>query len=73
MSLHPKKQPAPKPTVPVNQTPEEKKAAAAERRAEAQRQAKLRNQKEIVIDVAELTGKGYPAPKDLHTGRRDGG
>jgi lipoprotein-anchoring transpeptidase ErfK/SrfK len=68
MSLHPRKQPAPKPSVPTNQTAEERKAAAAERRAEAQRQAKLRNQKEIVIDIAELTGKGYPAPKDLHTG-----
>jgi lipoprotein-anchoring transpeptidase ErfK/SrfK len=68
MSLHPKKQPpTPKPTVPANQTAEERKAAAAEKRAEAQRQAKLRNQKEIVIDIAELTGKGYPAPKDLHT------
>src|SRR5881394_2080624 len=68
MSLHSKKQAAPKPAAPVNQTAEEKKAAAAERRAEAQRQAKLRNQKEIVIDVAALAGKGYPAPKDLHTG-----
>lgn len=68
MSLHQKKQPAPKPTVPANQTPEERKAAAAERRAELKRQAELRNRKEIVIDVAELTGKGYPAPKDLHTG-----
>jgi len=67
MSLRPKK-PAPKPTPPANATAEEKKAAAAERRADAQRQAKLRNQKEIVIDIAGLTGKGYPAPKDLHTG-----
>src|SRR5207249_2242424 len=41
MSLHPKKQPTPKPTVPANQTAEERKAAAAERRAEAERQAKL--------------------------------
>jgi lipoprotein-anchoring transpeptidase ErfK/SrfK len=68
MSLHPKKQPPAKPAVAANQTAEERKAAAAERRAEAQRQAKLRNQKEIVIDITELSGKGYPAPKDLHTG-----
>ena len=68
MSLHPKKQPAPKPSVAPNQTAEERKAAAAERRSEAERQAKLRNQKEIVIDINELSGKGYPSPKDLHTG-----
>jgi hypothetical protein len=71
MSLHPKKQPAAKPAVAVNQTAEERKAAAAERRAEAQRQAKLRTQKESVIDITELSGKGYPAPKDLHTGAGD--
>lgn len=73
MSLHPKKQqPPPKPAVPATQTAEERKAAAAERRAEAQRQAKLRNQKEIVIDLTELSGKGYPSPKDLHTGAGTG-
>jgi L,D-transpeptidase ErfK/SrfK len=69
MSLHPKKQqPAPKPTVAVNQTAEERKAAAEERRAEAKRQAEMRNRKEIVMDLSELSGKGYPPPKDLHTG-----
>jgi L,D-transpeptidase ErfK/SrfK len=68
MAIHPKNQPAPKPTVAANQSAADRKAAAAERRAEAQRQAKLRNQKEIVIDIAELSGKGYPSPKDLHTG-----
>ena len=67
MSLRPKK-PAPAKPIPANLSPEEKKAALAERRAEAQRQAKLRSQKEIVIDLTELTGKGYPPPKDLHTG-----
>ncbi|HYW73980.1 MAG TPA: L,D-transpeptidase [Pyrinomonadaceae bacterium] len=68
MALHPKKQAAPQPAPIANLNPEERKAALAERRAEAQRQAKLRNQKEIVIDIAELPGKGYPPPKDLHTG-----
>jgi lipoprotein-anchoring transpeptidase ErfK/SrfK len=68
MSLHPKKQPTPKPATLTNLTPDERKAALAERRAEAQRQAKLRNQKETVTDITELTGKGYPSPKDLHTG-----
>ena len=67
MSLRPKK-PAPMKPIPANLSPEEKKTALAERRAEAQRQAKLRSQKESVIDLGELTGKGYPAPKDLHTG-----
>src|SRR5215831_4745057 len=67
MSLHPQKQPLLKPTVAANQY-SDKKAAAAERKAEAQRQAKLRNQKEIVIEIAELSGKGYPPPRDLHTG-----
>jgi lipoprotein-anchoring transpeptidase ErfK/SrfK len=68
MSLHPKKQPTPAPTPIANQTREEKAAAAAARKAEAERQRQLRNQKEIVIDVAALSGKGYPPPKDLHTG-----
>jgi hypothetical protein len=67
MSLHPKKQPAPQP-IPANLSLEERKAAVAERRAEARRQAKLRSQKEIVVDLSELAGKGYPRPKDLHTG-----
>jgi len=68
MSLHPKRQTEPKPGVAAYQNTADKKAAAAERRAEAQRQAKLRNQKESVIEIAELSGKGYPPPKDLHTG-----
>ena len=68
MSLHPKKQTVPKPMVAAYQNATDKKAAAAERKAEAQRQGKIRNQKEIVIDIAELSGKGYPPPKNLHTG-----
>jgi hypothetical protein len=28
----------------------------------------VRNQKEIVIEIAELKGKGYPAPVDLDSG-----
>lgn len=68
MSLHPKNKPIPKPTVAPNQTPEEKRALAAERKAEAEKERKLRSQKEIVIDLASLISKGYPAPKDLNTG-----
>jgi len=36
--------------------------------AEAERQKKLRNQKEFVIEVVELAGKGYPAPVNLDSG-----
>jgi lipoprotein-anchoring transpeptidase ErfK/SrfK len=68
MSLHPKKPSTPKPPPPANQNSEDKKAAATERKVEAERQRKLRNQKEIVINVAVLSGKGYPPAKDLHTG-----
>jgi len=68
MSLHPKKPPLPKPAMVVNQNSADKTTLAAERKAEAERQRKLRNQKEIVIDIAPLSGKGYPPPKDLHTG-----
>src|SRR5438067_1768113 len=56
-------------TTPVaNQTKEEKLAAAATRKAEADRVRALRAQKEIVIDVSDLSGKGYPAPVNLNTG-----
>jgi L,D-transpeptidase ErfK/SrfK len=68
MSLRPKKQPTPAPTVVANQNASDKKAVAAARKAEAERQKKLRNQKEVVIDLVSLSGKGYPSPKDLNTG-----
>jgi lipoprotein-anchoring transpeptidase ErfK/SrfK len=68
LSRRPKVKPTPKPSVVANQTPTEKAAAAAERKAEADRQKKLRNQKEIVIDVPSLVGKGYPMAVDLDSG-----
>jgi len=68
MSLHPKKQPTPKAAPSANLNSADKLAFAAERKAEAERQKKLRNQKEIVIDIASLSSKGYPPPKDLNTG-----
>jgi len=68
MSTHPKKQPTPKPAIVANQNSVDKHALAAERKAEADRQKELRNRKEILIDIASLGGKGYPAPKDLNTG-----
>jgi lipoprotein-anchoring transpeptidase ErfK/SrfK len=72
MSAHPKRQPTPKPTIVANQNPADKRALAAERKVEADRQKELRNRKEIVIDIASLSGKGYPAPKDLNTGAPTG-
>ena len=68
MSLRPKTKPLPKPAATPNLTAEEKRALAAERKAEAEKQQKLRRQKEIILDVAMLSGKGYPAPRDLNTG-----
>jgi hypothetical protein len=63
-----KKQTAPKLSVSVNQNSSDKAAAAAERKAEAERLRKLRNQKEIVIDFGELVGRGYPSAVNLNTG-----
>ncbi len=68
MSLRAKKQPTPKPTVAPNQNAADKKALAAERKAEAERLKKLRNQKEIVMELAGLAGKGYPPAVNLNTG-----
>jgi len=70
MSAHPKVQPKSSPTQAATLTREEKLAAAAARKAEADRQRELRNQKEIVIDFASLSGKGYPGPVNLSTGAR---
>src|SRR5262245_25034162 len=68
MSLRPKSKPLPKPSVSPSLTPEEKRALIAGQKAEAEKQRKLRNQKEVVLEVAQLSGKGYPAPRDLNTG-----
>jgi lipoprotein-anchoring transpeptidase ErfK/SrfK len=70
MSRHPTKQPTPKPSVSGNQNAAEKLASAKERKAEVERQKKLRNQKEIVIEITLLNGKGYPAPVNLDSGER---
>jgi len=63
-----RKQPTPKPSVVGNQNPADKVARANERKAEAERQKKLRNRKEIVIGIALLSGKGYPASVNLDSG-----
>jgi len=71
ISLRPtKKASPPSPSPSATQTKEEKAAALAALRAEADRVKKLRSQKEIVIDINNLTGKGYPSPVDLDNGSR---
>jgi len=70
-SLRPtRKASTPSPSPSVSQTKEEKAAALAALKTEADRLKKLRSQKEIVIDIGNLTGKGYPGPVDLDNGSR---
>jgi lipoprotein-anchoring transpeptidase ErfK/SrfK len=72
MSRQPKKHPTPKPTPKmVNDASQNSANTAvnpADRKAEAERQKKLRSQREFVIEVVELAGKGYPAPVNLDSG-----
>jgi lipoprotein-anchoring transpeptidase ErfK/SrfK len=68
MSRWPKKQPGPKPANPTSSDSANTIAAANERKAEVERQKKLRSQKEIVIESTALSGKGYPAPVNLDSG-----
>jgi lipoprotein-anchoring transpeptidase ErfK/SrfK len=72
MSRHPKKQPTPRPAPKPANDPLQNSANpavnASDRKAEAERQKKLRSQKEFVIEVVELAGKGYPAPVNLDSG-----
>jgi lipoprotein-anchoring transpeptidase ErfK/SrfK len=69
VSRNPKKQPTPQPTATPNLTKEEKLAAAAARKAEAERIRKLRSQRQFEVMVAGLIGKGYPAPVSLNDGK----
>jgi hypothetical protein len=68
LGRHPKKLPK---TVPAA-TPANLSANTAlevsDRKAEAERQKKLRTQREIVIEIVTLAGKGYPAPMNLDSG-----
>jgi lipoprotein-anchoring transpeptidase ErfK/SrfK len=73
LSRNPKKLAAPKPFASPSESPQtsaQKAALAIERKTEAERQKKLRSQREIVIEVAELAGKGYPTPVNLDSGSR---
>lgn len=63
MSAHPSGK-----TADANLTVAEKKARAA-KNIEAQKlTASVKGKKEVVIPIAALAGKGYPAPVDLNTG-----
>ena len=51
------------PASPNSNSPAEKKTSATRKTPRA-----VKNQKEIVIEIAALKGKGYPAPVDFDTG-----
>ena len=71
MSRHPKKRTTP--TLEAANQPQNSANTAVDpgdKKTEAERQKKLGNQREIVIEVIELAGKGYPAPVNLDSGAR---
>jgi lipoprotein-anchoring transpeptidase ErfK/SrfK len=68
MSGRPKKQATPKPSIAAPVNAADRLALADEKKAEAERQKKLRNQKEVVIEISGLTAKGYPGPVNLDGG-----
>jgi len=68
LSSHPKKPAPTKSAVGKGENLAKTAANAGERKTEAERQRKLRTQKEIVIELAAPSGKGYPAPVNLDTG-----
>jgi lipoprotein-anchoring transpeptidase ErfK/SrfK len=59
MSLHPKKTTTATPSA---------SPAKNEKAATAKKAKPIKNQKEIVIEIAKLSGKGYPAAVELDTG-----
>ncbi|HMV47732.1 MAG TPA: L,D-transpeptidase family protein [Blastocatellia bacterium] len=63
MSAHPSGK-----TADANLTAAEKKARAAKNIEAQQLTASVKGKKEVVIPIAALAGKGYPAPVDLNTG-----
>jgi len=69
MSRFPKKRPAAKPTSEPSPSPGRSVANANQNKPEAPPPSRaLRNQKELVIDVPTLVGKGYPVPLNLDSG-----
>ena len=71
-SRHPTKLPTPTPTPRpanvANQSSANTVVSASDKKAEAERQKRLRSQRESVIEIVELAGKGYPAPVNLDSG-----
>jgi hypothetical protein len=68
MSRLPKKRPAAKGANNTNQIPERSVANANPGKPEPPPTRTRRNQKEVVVEIATLKGKGYPAPVSLDTG-----
>ncbi len=70
MSRHPKKlpTPTPKPANDALQNSANTTVSASDKKAEAERQKKLRSQREFVIEIVELAGKGYPTAVNLDSG-----
>jgi len=70
MSTHPKKLPPAKPTntnTSPSPSPSTGTAKVDEKKGKREKKA-AKNQKERVIEIVALTGKGYPAPVDLDSG-----
>ena len=59
--------PSPKGT-PINSKGANASPTMSEKKATKPAARAVKNQKEIVIEIAELKGKGYPAPVELDTG-----
>ncbi len=66
MSAHPQKVPIPRPSEINANTNSNDNAPARKKNEPAKKIAK--NQKEIVVEISSLAGKGYPAPVNLDTG-----
>lgn len=66
MSAHPTKS-APR-AANLNNSANSNQAALGQNKRSAKEKRPAKNQKEVVIEIARLIGKGYPAPVDLDTG-----
>jgi hypothetical protein len=68
MSAHPKKISAPiSNDNSANSNSDEGQTAKKKKKTEADKKT-AKNQKEVIIEISSLTGRGYPAPVDLDTG-----
>src|SRR5215813_3114262 len=66
MSAHPTKS-TPRPAN-VSRSSNANQAVAGQNAKNAKAKRPVKNQKEVVIEIARLSGKGYPGPVDLDTG-----